>query len=445
MVGQEPGRNDGDAENQAKIRPPADGRISGLMGLPAALQAWRKAAGERRGFPLTQGEVGQRAGHSSRWYERLEKGAVPRRKDCVALAEILGLDEEARYALYLYATGSAEDVPVPEGGRHVSGALRMLLERQTPAPAYLSDRHWNILAYNAAMAEWWPWAMEPGANLIRWILTDPEARTQFHDWPAQAARFIGLLKFADISRHDDADLAALIRQVRADPDIERMWDSVVEVRKSRDGDVHRMILPALGWETVDLVGHLSYPASMPDCRMVVVTWLQHDDDSEGAADDDLAGADPTAAPSAEAAAAQAGPGAVPLPVLSSLVGPDAQLTLAPDRRRVVWSTRRPDGTYTVAEVDAYTVITRMTEAAANPRARQDMKALTRAVFPPDPELAADRIRTLVRQLGRRISIFHDIYRDLRTQTPGIPAIHEPVHRPTSPAFETVARAGSRNP
>ncbi|WP_225850135.1 helix-turn-helix transcriptional regulator, partial [Streptomyces sp. HPF1205] len=405
-----------------------------LMGLPKALKAWRAAAGHKRGRPLTQGEVGRRAGHSSKWYERLEKGAVPQRKDCAALADILGLDEEARYALYLYATGSAEDVPVPQGGRHVSSALQILLERQMPAPAYLCDRHWNILAYNAAMAEWWPWVMEPGANLMRWALTDPEARIQFHDWPAQAARFISLIKFAGVSRHDDTDLLALIRQVKTDPDVQRIWKDVVEVRKSLDGDVHRMILPALGWETVDLVGHLSYPASMPDCRLVTITWLQHDDDTE-AENQAPGGTDPMVAPWADTAAAQAGPGAVPLPVLSALVGPDTQLTLAPHRRKVVWATRRSDGTYKTAEVDAYTVITRMTEAAANPQAHQDMKALTRAVFPPDAELAADRIRTLVKQLSRRLSLFHEIYDDLQAQAPDLPAIEQPVHRPTSPPFE----------
>lgn len=430
MTDQEHSRN----EQDLSIPVPADGGISGLMGLPKALKAWRMAAGHKRGRPLTQAEVGQRAGHSSKWYERLEKGAVPQRKDCAALAEILGLDEESRYALYLYATGSAEDVPVPEGGRHVSGALQMLLERQMPAPAYLCDRHWNILAYNAAMAQWWPWVMEPGANLMRWVLTDEEARRQFHDWPTVAARFISLLKFARISRREDPELSALIHQVRSDPDVLRLWKDVIEVRKSLDGDVHRMILPALGWETVDLVGHLSYPASMRDCRLVVITWIQHDDDTDPHSAGPHSGADPTTAASPQEAAAAAGSGAIALPVLSALVGPDTHLTLAPDSRRVLWATRRPDSTYSVIDVDAYTVITRMTQAAADPNARQDMKALTRAVFPPDPEQAADRIRTLVRQLDRRVRIFREIYQDLQARNPALPAIDAPVRRPTTPPF-----------
>jgi hypothetical protein len=116
------------------------------------------------------------------------------------------------------------------------------------------------------------------------------------------------------------------------------------------------------------------------------------------------------------------------------VGPDTHLTLTPGSRKVLWATRRPDGRYSVVEVDAYTVITRMTQAAADPAAYQDMKALTRAVFPPDPQQAADRIRTLVRQLDRRVAIFRDIYHDLQTHSPGLPAIDAPVHRPTTPPF-----------
>lgn len=427
--------DDSDQEaGEDKGQRPAEGRISQIMGLSKALQAWRAAAGEKRGYPLTQAEVGTRAGKSRKWYERLEKGAIPARKDCAALADILELDEEARYALYLYATGSAEDVPAPPGGRQVSGAVRMLLDQQMPAPAYLSDRHWNILAYNAAMAEWWPWIMEPGANIVRWILLDPEARLQFHDWPDQAARIISMIKFAGVSRHEDADLLALIREVKADPDVQRIWKTVVQVRKSRDGDIHRMILPALGWETVDLVTHVTYPASLPDCPLVIITWIQHDDEADSPTSTHQ-GTDPTRVHSAEEAAALAGQHAIALPVLSALIGPDTKLTLAPHTRTVIWATRQADGTYTVAEVDAYTVITRMTKAAANPDARQDMKALTRAVFPPDPEQAADRIRVLVRQLGRRVSLFREIYHDLRTQMPGLPAMSEPVRRPTSPPFK----------
>ncbi|WND17540.1 hypothetical protein RI060_09365 [Streptomyces janthinus] len=37
------------------------------------------------------------------------------------------------------------------------------------------------------MARWFPWVLEPGANLMRWVLTATAAREQIVDWPRHAA------------------------------------------------------------------------------------------------------------------------------------------------------------------------------------------------------------------------------------------------------------------
>ncbi|MGM0347548.1 MmyB family transcriptional regulator [Streptomyces sp. Adlamb9] len=69
--------------------------------------------------------------------------------------------------------------------------MRLLIDRQMPSPAYLCDRHWNIIGFNTSMAEWRPsWVMEPGANLIRWALTVPEARAQYQDWDKHASAYV---------------------------------------------------------------------------------------------------------------------------------------------------------------------------------------------------------------------------------------------------------------
>ncbi|MEU6670989.1 hypothetical protein [Streptomyces sp. NPDC046727] len=53
--------------------------------------------------------------------------------------------------------------------------------------------------------------------------------------------------------------------------------------ETRDGHVFRMYVPTLDWETIEVVNHVLYPASMPDCRFVVITRIEgHGDDERDA-------------------------------------------------------------------------------------------------------------------------------------------------------------------
>lgn len=416
----------------AHVPPSAEAHSGRLMGLGALLRARREAVGDKRGRPLTQAEVAREVGRSVRWYRDLERGATARRitqQHRDDLARVLELDEDGRQALLLYSLGVPRGVSAQPSDGRVSPELRLLLDKQLPAPAYLCDPHWNILAYNQAMAEWWPWVLQPGANLIRWALLDSEARNQFQNWPQHAVIYVRMLKFALASRRDSQDLKTLVEDVCADAEVQRIWDADDGVAENRDGHVYRMILPTVGWETVDLVSHVTYPASLPACRLVIVTWLQHDDDQDDVSDNHKS------APTAQKAAELAGEDAIALPALSQMIGSDSQLTLAPRTRSVIWATRQPDGQWSIAEVDAYTVITRLPAAMAVPAAHQDMKHLTRAVFPLDPNEAAARIRMLVPQLGRRIGLFREIYQDLVDEMPTIPAIDRPPGEVPPPAFE----------
>ncbi|WP_433892634.1 helix-turn-helix transcriptional regulator [Streptomyces sp. CA-111067] len=416
-----------------RVPPGAEAHSGRLMGLGALLRARRKAVGDKRGRPLIQAEVARDVHRSVRWYSDLERGATARRitqQDRDALARVLDLDEDGRQALLLYSLGVPRGVSANPGDGRVSPGVRLLLDKQLPSPAYLCDQDWNILAYNAAMAEWWPWVLQPDANLIRWTLTDPEARNQFQNWPEHAAVYVKMLKFAIASRRDDQGLQALVDAVCADPEVQRIWDAEDDVVEHRDGDTIRMILPALGWETVDLISHVTAPASLPDGRLVIITWLQHDDDEHDNVPDSR-----TPVQTAREAAELAGEGAIALPALSQMIGPDTQLTLAPRTRSVIWATRQPDGQWSIAEVDAYTVITRLPTAMTLPATHQDMKHLTRAVFPLDPQEAAARLRMLVPQLGRRADLFREIYQDLAAEDPALPPIDRPPGEVPPPAFE----------
>lgn len=248
----------------------SSGQLAGrYMGFGHLLRLWRKNA------RVTQPVAARALGMSERTYRKVEQGATflrLTREQCAALASVLDLDRDERHALLLYNLGtSVEYTEEPE----LRKALQLLIDRQMPSPSYLTDRNWNILSFNRAMAEWWPWVMEPGANLLRWALTDPAARDQFEDWDMHAAAYVKIMKFAQATRDlPDSELEQLIAEVKSDPFVERLWEAGAELEESRDGHVFRMRVPALDWETVEVVSHVLHPASAPDCRFTVLTWVE---------------------------------------------------------------------------------------------------------------------------------------------------------------------------
>ncbi|MEU6312246.1 helix-turn-helix transcriptional regulator [Streptomyces sp. NPDC047014] len=420
------------------------GEIAGqFIGFGGWLKRWRHAAG------LTQTPVAKALGMGVRTYRNVEKGAAaPRftKSQCEALADLLGLDKSERHALLLYNVGTTLSDPQIDASPELRRALRLLIDRQMPSPTYLTDRNWNVLAYNQAMAEWWPWVMESRANLMRWALTNPEARTQYHDWDMHAGAYVRLLKFAQATHKGNDELVELIAEVRLDPDVERIWCTQGDLEADRDGHVFRMIIPALGWETVEVVSHVLYPASMPSHRFVVITWVEAEDSDEET--DALGGkrnawahadAGPPAAPqpssqaeadaarrraaraltarlvvdSADEAAALAGPDGIPLPALSALAGPGCRLTLSPENHSVVWAIQEAPGEWGVTQLGAGAVVDRVQAPIFDPDARAELKLLLRASLPDADQLALGRLHGQLPQADLRAALLREIFDDLR--------------------------------
>ncbi|MGM9336064.1 helix-turn-helix transcriptional regulator [Streptomyces murinus] len=247
-----------------------------FMGFGALLRRWRKSA------RVNQARAAKALDMSERTYRKIEQGAIPPRltvAQCESLAKLLDLDRDERHALVLHNIGSGLVAPSGAGQPELQKAVRLLIDRQMPSPAYLCDRHWNIIGFNTSMAEWWPWVMEPGANLIRWALTVPEARAQYQDWDKHASAYVKMLKFAQAVRPDDAELERLIEDIKKDVDARHVWETEHDMGETRDGHVFRMNVPALR-EIIEVVSHVLYPASMPDCRFVVITWVEGTGDDE---------------------------------------------------------------------------------------------------------------------------------------------------------------------
>ncbi|MGW0465746.1 helix-turn-helix transcriptional regulator [Streptomyces sp. NPDC003027] len=241
----------------------------------ALLRSWRQRAGERLnlGKALPQIEVAGRVGMSERWYRDLERGALPRldRRVLAGLADVLLLDADERATLYLYALGGTPYVAPPVSRRPPDlSPLQAQLDRQLPRPAYLVDSCWNIVGHNQAMAEWFPWVLAPGANLIRWVLLSGEAREQLLDWERHARIYLAMVRFAMAQHPDDPDLVALLRDVLRDPDCAEFWRGRNCVVANRDGHTFRLRLPHVSPEVIDVVTQVLIPAGHQQLRFVVV-------------------------------------------------------------------------------------------------------------------------------------------------------------------------------
>jgi len=164
--------------------------------------------GVRRRTPgLRREEIAQLAGVSATWISWIEQG-----RDITVSAAALGrLSRVLRLTpaerVYLFdlagrrdpdAAPAAEAAPT-EGLTDIAAAIA--------SPAYVLDRGWNALAWNAAAADLFTGWLDGDAdrNLLRYVFLNPSARTLIADWEERARRLAAEFR-ADYSR-DLADPA----------------------------------------------------------------------------------------------------------------------------------------------------------------------------------------------------------------------------------------------
>ncbi|WP_435281935.1 helix-turn-helix domain-containing protein [Streptomyces koelreuteriae] len=245
--------------------------VQSVSSLPDLLRAWRVDAGNKmnRGRQLPQKEVADRMGVSERWYRNLESGLhAPLSGEILErLSKALLLGPDERMALYGNALGGAGGRPAEND---ITDALAELASARTDFPTYLTDQAWNLLDHNAAMARWFPWVLEPGANLMRWALTTTEAREQIVDWPRHAAQYLALLRFALVTRPDDADLGALRDAVLDDRVCRDLWDRSPKVLAYRHGHRYELRLPHVCPETLTVTSQVLLPAYRQELRYVLL-------------------------------------------------------------------------------------------------------------------------------------------------------------------------------
>ncbi|GLW67721.1 transcriptional regulator [Kitasatospora phosalacinea] len=146
------------------------------------------ATARRRTPGLRREEVASLSGVGLAWYTWLEQGRVTASRQVLeAVARALRLDAAGlRHAMRL--AGYHEPVPA-DADRSAAGRLaasvRPILDSWPASPAALLDRHFDLLAWNAAWSALWgaPEQVPADRRNLMWLLAvDRRLREVLHDW-----------------------------------------------------------------------------------------------------------------------------------------------------------------------------------------------------------------------------------------------------------------------
>lgn len=181
----------------------------------------------RRVRGLRREELAQLAGISVDYLVRLEQGRAtqPSPEVLDALSRALGLDAaERRHLATLAATRRG-----PTPSLRVSPLLQRALDAMANLPAFVTNHHLDVVAWNSLGAELIGGLADPSRrdrNQARYLFLDPASRALFPEWEDRAREAVGQLRVFAGRYPDDAELAALITDLSThSADFRRIWAS----------------------------------------------------------------------------------------------------------------------------------------------------------------------------------------------------------------------------
>lgn len=251
-------------------RPPARSAISSARTASACRRrpsACRPARAVAR--RLRREEVAQLCGVSPTWYTWIEQGR-PVSASADALARIaVALQLSRAERAYLFELAAQRDPAEPDVA---AGDLPPTLAATVAAiatPAYVLDRQWNALAWNApAAALFTGWLDgDHDRNLLRFTFMAPAARALIVDWETRARRLAAEFRADSIRHLSDAPTRALIDALTAGSDAFAQYWASQDVFE-REGGQREFDHPAEGrlvYQQITLK-----PAHREDLKLVVL-------------------------------------------------------------------------------------------------------------------------------------------------------------------------------
>ena len=228
------------------------------------------ASGRRRTPGWRREEVAGACGVSLTWITWLEQGReVSASPHALArLAEALQLAPAERAYLFELAGRRDPAAPVPDTQALPSPVLA--LPGRMTIPAYMLDRTWNALTWNAAAAELFTGWLDGGhdRNLLRFIFLSPAAPRLIVDGEERARRVVAEFR-ADFSRclRDPAMQALIDALITQSPAFTRLWQDQAVL--GREGGERCFNNPTRRFHQSTLV-----LSSNPEIKLVTLTPME---------------------------------------------------------------------------------------------------------------------------------------------------------------------------
>lgn len=210
------------------------------------------------------------AGVTVSWLTKLEQGRAHAVSIDVlgALGRALDLADAERRHLFALAGYRIDDGGTPTS---LTAPLRTLLDQLEPNPAYLLDRCWNIVAWNAAEARLFPRLLkvtESAPNLLELVFLDEELEGLMADHELERVRLVSQFRSHCAEWPDDPDIGGVIDSLKtSSARFEELWEArdVAPFVSTRRGFNH----PHLG--RLELDHHRLAVLDQPGMQLVVYT------------------------------------------------------------------------------------------------------------------------------------------------------------------------------
>jgi transcriptional regulator with XRE-family HTH domain len=226
--------------------------------------------GPRRRTPgLRREEVAQLCGVSPTWYTWIEQGR-PVSASADALARIaMALQLSRAERAYLFELAAQRDPAEPDPAAQDAPAALLKSVELIDAPAYVLDRQWNALRWNAQAAALFTGWLDgvQDRNLLSFTFTAPGAQSLIVDWETRARRLVAEFRADSIRHLNDAPTRAMIDSLSAASDaFARFWAS--QDVGEREGGTREFNHPTRGRLVFDQITFK--PAHREDLKLVML-------------------------------------------------------------------------------------------------------------------------------------------------------------------------------
>lgn len=191
----------------------------------ALLREWRAA---RR---LSQMDLALDAGLSTRHLSCIETGkAQPSREILGRIADTLEMSLRERNGLLVaagYAPRYTESALANPELAPMRRAIEAMLKQQEPYPAFLMNRHWDIVMANDAAVRMNRWLLggrdSPHRNMLHHAFDPQDLRSVLANWEEIAGQLLAHLHKLVATAPNDSKARTLLDEVLAYPGVPQQW------------------------------------------------------------------------------------------------------------------------------------------------------------------------------------------------------------------------------